>query len=104
MTDRAECIKACQDCAIACEECLHAMIDKQSDNDCPHCCRECIDLCLLSAQAMARGSRFAEAICSLCADACQWCSEQCSAHDHDHCKKCAEACLACVATCRSMAV
>ncbi|WP_231740017.1 four-helix bundle copper-binding protein [Thalassoglobus polymorphus] len=79
------------------------MLDEQSDNDCPRCCRECIDLCLLCAQAVARNSRFSEEICRLCADACEWCAEQCGAHDHDHCQKCAEACRACVKSCRSMA-
>ncbi|WP_417848633.1 four-helix bundle copper-binding protein [Thalassoglobus sp.] len=79
------------------------MLDEQSDNDCPRCCRECIDLCLLCAQAIARNSRFSEEICKLCADACEWCAEQCGAHDHDHCQKCAEACRACVKSCRSMA-
>ncbi len=67
-------IEACQRCAIACEKCLTAMIDVESDNDCPHCCRECIDICLLCAQAMARESRFSEAICGLCADVCEWCA------------------------------
>jgi len=64
MNNYEECIAACQHCAIECERCLNAMTDKESDNDCPHCCRECIDICLLCAQAMARDSRNAVAICS----------------------------------------
>lgn len=103
MSNYQDCIDACQRCAIACERCLIAMIDMDSDNDCPHCCRECIDISLLCSQAMARDSRFAEAICKLCADVCQWCAEQCEAHAHDHCQACVKACRECIETCHSMA-
>ena len=96
-------LDACQKCATACEACLHAMINEQSDNDCPHCCRECLDICLLCAQALARESKFSSQICQLCAEICHWCASQCEAHDHDHCQECAQACQRCATECRAMA-
>lgn len=97
------CAQACYDCAAACEQCLTAMIDTDSNNDCPHCCRECLDICLLCAQAEARGSKYLDKICKLCAEVCRWCAEQCGAHDHEHCQACAEACRKCADECLAMA-
>jgi hypothetical protein len=97
------CIEACQRCALDCENCLSEMMGKPSDNDCPACCRECIETCILCTQAMARQSRFADQYCGICADVCDWCAEQCGEHDHDHCQKCAESCRACAEACREMA-
>ncbi|WP_390176068.1 four-helix bundle copper-binding protein [Mariniblastus fucicola] len=39
----------------------------------------------------------------MCAGACDWCAEQCGAHDHEHCKRCAESCRKCADECRKMA-
>jgi hypothetical protein len=33
---------------------------------------------------------------------CRSCAEECSKHNHDHCKACAEACLSCAEACRSV--
>lgn len=103
MAKYEKCIEACLHCASDCEVCLHKMIGKPSDNDCPQCCRECVDICWLCAQALARDSRYASKICGLCADICEWCAAECAAHDHDHCQKCAQACRTCAEECRSMA-
>lgn len=51
MAKYEKCIEACLHCASDCEVCLHKMIGKPSDNDCPQCCRECVDICWLCAQA-----------------------------------------------------
>lgn len=93
-------IVACLSSATACEACLNAMLGTESGNDCPRCCRECIDICLLTAQALARESAYAGEITVLCAKICAWCGEQCGAHEHDHCQTCAKACLACADLCR----
>jgi hypothetical protein len=34
---------------------------------------------------------------------CEWCAEQCGAHNHDHCRRCAESCRVCAAECRKIA-
>lgn len=97
------CIDACYRCAAACEHCLAQMIGEKSDNDCPHCCRECLAICLLCAQSLAHEGKFHQEICRLCANICDWCAEQCEAHDHDHCQACARACRECAEECRKVA-
>ncbi|WP_367281915.1 four-helix bundle copper-binding protein [Tunicatimonas pelagia] len=34
---------------------------------------------------------------------CEWCAQECDAHDHDHCKQCAESCRKCAEECQKMA-
>ena len=98
-----ECIKACLDCAMDCENCLQKMMGVESHNDCPSCCRECLEICLLCAQAMTRSSKYVKEYCRLCAEICDWCSEQCDEHKYDHCKRCAESCRRCAEECRKVA-
>lgn len=103
MVVNTECIEMCQQCMLACEVCLAEMIGMESANDCPACCRECVDICSLCVLAMARRSHFASDYCTICADVCDWCAEQCGSHPHEHCKRCADACERCAASCRTMA-
>ena len=55
------------------------------------------------ADAMARNSEHAAAICALCAQICKACAEECAKHEADHCKSCAQACLKCAQECDAMA-
>lgn len=98
-----DCIEACQRCLVDCQNCLSIMATEQSDNDCPRCCMECIDSCLVCIKSMAADSRFAGRYAAICADICDWCAEQCEAHDHDHCQRCAESCRKCAEECRKIA-
>lgn len=95
-------IEACQECAIACEACLAALIDKESGNDCPRCCLECVDICTLCARAIARESRHLEEYCRICAEACEWCATQCRQQHLDVCRRCAEVCDNCAVECRKI--
>ena len=79
------------------------MAGTKSMNDCPKCCVQCIDACLVAIKMMAAGSDYANDYCKLCADICDWCAEQCSEHEHKHCQKCAESCRTCAEECRKMA-
>lgn len=97
------CIEACFVCARDCEICLNAMMGMESHNDCPKCCRECVVTCITCALGMSRESRFWRNYCALCAEACQWCAEQCGDHKHDHCQKCAESCRKCAELCQKVA-
>lgn len=98
-----DCIDACNFCATECGNCFAHMVGKESHNDCPACCIECSAICHLCADAIARHSPFADQLCKLCADICEWCAKQCGAHDMDHCQRCAESCRRCAEACRGMA-
>lgn len=64
---------------------------------------DCAQICRLAAGYMARGSRFAEALCGLCAEICQACAQECAKHSMEHCQRCAAACRACAQECGRMA-
>jgi hypothetical protein len=63
--------------------------------------RDCADIASLSLALMSRGSRFADAICAVHADACEACAAMCETFDHDCCRECAAACRACAKECRA---
>lgn len=98
-----DCIKVCQECALACEMCLEAMIGEDSSNDCPLCCYECLQACQQCVSAMARNSQYAKDYCRLCANICDWCAIECGQHqDMEVCQKCALSCYECAKECWKM--
>jgi hypothetical protein len=103
MSEYQACMDACQDCVVNCAVCLYAMTSEASDNDCPSCCLECIEICELTVKALAGGSPNTEKMAALCAELCEWCAGQCSEHDHEHCIRCADSCRRCAAECRQVA-
>lgn len=105
------CIQACNDCAAACEHCATSCLHEQDVKMMAKCIeydRFCADICRMSAAFMARSddhtSNFVKSLCSLCAEICEACGNECRKHSHfDHCRKCSEACLKCAEECRKMA-
>lgn len=99
------CIDACNDCATECEHCSTACLNEDDIKMMVRCIKldmDCAQICRLAASCMARGGEFATAICSLCAEICDACEEECAQHQMAHCQRCAEACNRCAAECRSM--
>ena len=100
------CIDACQSCATACNQCFAACLKEDDVKMMARCIAldaDCAAMCTLAANAMARGSDHAKAICRLCAEICQACGDECAKHHADHCKACAAACHACAKECKAMA-
>ena len=102
----AHCIDACNDCAIACNYCIAGCLEEDNVTVVANCIALTIDcgaLCQLAATAMARGSEHANAVCALCADICNTCSQACAKHESKHCQACAEACCKCAKECERSA-
>ena len=100
------CIAACNACADACDHCAAACLQEQDVKTMARCIAldmDCAAICRLAAGFMARGSEFAKAACTVCADVCRACADECARHRHDHCQACAEACRRCAEECRRMA-
>ena len=95
--------KALLDCMAACDACVAACLDQPDRANCVRLCLDCADLCVASARLMARGSRFHQELCALCADIAEACAAECEKYDEEHCRSCAEACHHCAAECRKMA-
>lgn len=100
------CIDACNACATACNHCVASCLQEPDVKMMARCVAldmDCADICALAAAMMARGSEHAQAICSLCADICQACGDECAKHDMAHCQDRAKACHQCAEACRTMA-
>lgn len=107
-----DCIQACMACAHICNTCGNDMVGmpQQAAHDltarCIRLCRDCADVCMLSAQWMGRGSVFAVRMCALCAELCELCAGLCEQHAPHHalCGDCAKECRRCAALCHKMVV
>lgn len=100
------CIDACYACAAACDHCAVSCLQEQDVKKMARCIQldiDCAEICRLAAGYMARGSEFAKQFCSLCADICKACGDECAKHEPKHCQECAEACRLCAEECRKMA-
>lgn len=104
------CIDACFSCAQMCEACADGMIGMTQHHgdelmaQCTRLCRDCSDICTLSARWMSRASSQFDSLCQLCAEICDQCAEVCERHAPHHapCGPCAEQCRRCAEACREM--
>ncbi|WP_371816090.1 four-helix bundle copper-binding protein [Exiguobacterium sp. s181] len=64
--------------------------------------RDCSEICSLLVQTISRNSSNIDVLARSCVEICERCADECSKHDHDHCKKCAEACNECAKICRKL--
>jgi hypothetical protein len=104
--DYQACIVACHACVVACNHCAACCLQEPDVKSMVRCIgldMDCAQLCEVAAALMSGGSDFAPQLCSLCAQVCQACADECGHHDIDHCQQCAEACRLCAAECRKMA-
>lgn len=100
------CVDACNACADACDHCATACLQESNLQAMARCIAldmDCAAVCRFAAGAMSRGSTFAVQVCTLCAEICQACGDECAKHQHDHCQACAQACRRCADECRRMA-
>lgn len=90
-----KCMTACETCATLClqEDNVKMMVR------CIMLDRDCADICLLTAQFVARNSNHAKHVMRECVEICRLCEEECRKHDHEHCQKCADACKECADAC-----
>lgn len=90
-------------CVATCEKCSTDCI-KDANANCALLCRDCADICALTARFDARDSQFSRELHRLCALICKACAEECDKHtDHRYsCKACADACKKCAAICEEL--
>lgn len=95
-------IETLQTCIIDCRVCSIEMAGKESKNDCPKCCIECVDACEALLKMITSDSAYIQQYALLCAEICEYCADHCEEHTHDHCKACAKACRACAEACEKI--
>ncbi|WP_242919293.1 four-helix bundle copper-binding protein [Pontibacter liquoris] len=91
-----KCMTACETCATLClqEDDVKMMVP------CIRLDRDCADICVLTAQFVARDSAHAVHVMKECIEICRKCAAECRKHDMDHCQKCADACEECADACQ----
>jgi hypothetical protein len=103
--DYQKCIEACLQCAAACNHCASCCLQEKDVKMMVSCIQldmECAAVCYNVAQLMSLGSHRANEFCSLCAEICTECADECGKHDNDHCRECANACHKCAEECMQM--
>lgn len=97
MKNFKEITDALEACIINCEICFTDSII-QKNNECIAICRDCADICSLTLNFVARGSKFRTEFYAICAKVCNACHDECSKHaSHHHC------CAECMKTCKHCA-
>ena len=99
------CIEACNACAAACNQCMAACLRETDPKPMVRCIGldiDCAAVCQIAASMMARGSLHTETICTLCAEICEACAEECVKHNMAQCQACARACKHCAEACHEM--
>ena len=104
-TGQKEVLNALQNCIVTCNECFDACLSEHHVSSMVECIRldrDCSEICSLLVQAISRNSSNISVLARSCVEICEKCADECSKHDHDHCKKCAEACNECAKVCRKL--
>lgn len=83
-----------------CMKCLTRMTRVKSQNDCPNCCIECVQICEITTNELIQESKFAPKYMELCADICDWTASQCREHPYAESQACAISCENCSAVMR----
>ena len=68
---------------------------------CGRKCRDCANICHLTATFIAHGSKHDQHVLRGCIKICQKCYYECYQHEDDHRKECAAAGQACLEACRA---
>lgn len=100
------CIDACAKCAQICEECFNMCLqeaDVKARGNCIKTLQDCAEICTTSACFMSRQSGSIKEVCTLCADICEKCANECAMFKDQHCQSCADTCRQCANECRNMA-
>lgn len=102
--EQRDCIENCPEATEVCERCADACADHGEEMaDCIRLCRDAVDVASLHARLMARDSGDSGHLAETCAELREARTEECSQHDHDHCRLCADVLPECAESCRSMA-
>lgn len=100
---KQELIEILLHCASVCDG--YAEADISDDAEWEHflsLTRDCSDICINTANSIARASRFQKKFIALCLQICAQCAAEFEQHHSADCKECAEACRKCEEACRAI--
>ena len=85
---------------LACEVCAEACLSMRTQEQVVRVCRDCNEICGLTATFLARDSALGTEMLDLCMIASERCAAVCEATGIEHCLLCAEVCRKCAEECR----
>jgi len=96
---------ALKNCSIYCNNCLSSCLkgyNYQNIESCIKICIDCISICNVSSDFLARNSLYSRHIMRECVEICTACAEECELHSNtdDSCNECAVACRECIEECK----
>lgn len=102
-----DCLKACAECAQACDEAFHHCYlqlkeGKTEHADSLHLVSDCAGFCALSACLIAKHSPLMAHSCQSCAEACRATAAECDKFDSEEMKSTVKLLRECEKTCREM--
>jgi len=101
------CIQACTECHQVCLATIQYCLTKGGRHIEPEHLRlmaDCVQICIVSADFMTRGSPRHKLTCGVCAKVCAACAEDCGKMADDaRMKQCADTCRRCAESCQQMA-
>ncbi|MBC7000868.1 four-helix bundle copper-binding protein [Cytophaga sp. FL35] len=95
-------IHALGSCINHCNYCADACLDEDNISMMKNCIRidrVCAEVCSSLAQILATSYTDVQGLVDYCKKICEACADECSRHDHEHCKLCAKACRECAQAC-----
>ena len=95
-------IHALGNCINHCNYCADACLDEENIAMMKNCIRidgVCAEVCSSLAQILATSYKDVQGLVDYCKTICEACADECSRHDHQHCKECAKACRECALAC-----
>lgn len=98
-------IESCLACAVACDQCVDAILNDESATERGESIRKCLDcaaICRTTATLLSRGSSIATDLCRVCIEACLRCETECKNGGDEACAECAKQCEACEDALRSI--
>lgn len=95
-------IDTCYDCATICELCATSSLNENASLmlNCIKASRDCAEISRLTALLLARGSDHGMHMLNECAEACDFCADQCEKFQFEWCKNCVKVCRKCATECR----
>jgi len=99
-----QCIKACQDCAEACEKAVqyHTQHPSEFSNQLINIIKDCLAYTTLMADFFERESIFSKRVCDVGISICENCLSECNnKKEIEEITRVSQACVHCIDTCRS---
>ena len=100
-----QCLQFCLNCASVCNQTLQHCLEmggKHTQKEHIQGLIDCVRICEISADFLARNSESHTELCEVCSSICRNCADSCLSLEGEEMQKCAEVCNQCADSCERM--